>query len=114
MVSLYTAYKCQVCPLPAARECLAREEGMPETSVLEFPCEFPVKALGRAGGALEQAVDNIMRRHVPDFDAEAMRSRRSRHGSYISVTVTVRATSREQLDAIYRELSRCRSVMMAL
>ena len=56
----------------------------------------------------------IVQRHAPDFDAARMRSNASRQGNYLAVTFVVRATSREQLDAIYRELTACERVIMAL
>jgi putative lipoic acid-binding regulatory protein len=73
--------------------------------LLEFPCSFPIKAMGFAGDALELAVLEVVRRHVPDFDATTMEVRRSSAGRYLSLTCTINAISRNQLDAVYRELS---------
>jgi putative lipoic acid-binding regulatory protein len=80
----------------------------------EFPCEFPIKALGRAVIGFDTTVVEIVRRHVPDLGEGAVRSQASRGGRFISVTVTITATSRAQLDAIYRDLSACDAVVMAL
>lgn len=85
-----------------------------EASALEFPCAFPIKAFGRMKSGFEAQALRIVRRHAPDFDAASMRSRASRHGNYLAVTFTVQATSREQLDAIYRELSACGDLIMVL
>lgn len=76
-----------------------------DASPLKFPCRFPIKAMGRADGDLPALVSDIVGRHDPALRPEAVRSRPSRAGNYVSVTVTVEATSRAQLDAIYRELS---------
>jgi putative lipoic acid-binding regulatory protein len=85
-----------------------------EESPLQFPCEFPIKAMGKSGCDLDMLVVEIVRRHVPDLTEGAVRSRQSTHGNYVSVTVVVNATSRAQLDAIYRDLVDCESVIMAL
>lgn len=83
-------------------------------TLLDFPCHFPIKAMGRADGEFEALVVGLVRKHVPDLAEGAIKTRDSQGGKYLSVTVTVRATSREQLDNIYRELSACEQVLMAL
>ncbi len=85
-----------------------------QNSPLEFPCTFPIKVMGPATEAFEALVVEIMRRHVPDLGEAAVTRRPSRAGTYLALTVTVRATSREQLDNIYRELSAAEQVLMAL
>ena len=85
-----------------------------EESPLKFPCEFPIKAMGRATPELEIAVLEIMNRHVPDLGEGAVRIRESRHGNYISITVTIQARSREQLDAIYMDLTACEHIVFAI
>ncbi|MGE5641041.1 MAG: YbeD family protein [Clostridia bacterium] len=83
-------------------------------SPLAFPCDFPIKVMGRKGPGFAQAVVDIVLKHAPDFDAGTVEMRPSRQGTYLSVTCVVRATSREQLDALYRELCDHPSVVMAL
>ena len=83
-------------------------------SVLEFPCVFPIKAMGLAIHDLEVVVGDIVREHAPDTSADAFSSRASSNGKYISITVTVNAQSREQLDAIYQALTDHEHVIMAL
>ena len=83
-------------------------------SLLEFPCDFPIKAMGLAVQDFERRVTELVRRHAPDLGEGAVRSRPSQGGKYLAVTITVRATSRAQLDAIYQELSNCETVLMAL
>jgi len=83
-------------------------------TLLEFPCEFPIKAMGLACDELEIAVLEIVNRHVEDLAEGALRMKPSRNGKYIAITVTINATSKEQLDAIYMELTACEHVSIAL
>ena len=78
---------------------------MSEASLLKFPCDFPIKVMGRRQDGFAQAVLEVLLRHAPEFDAAGMEMRPSARGNYLSLTCTVRAVSREQLDALYRELS---------
>ena len=87
---------------------------MPPETLLKFPCEFPIKALGRADEGFEILVATIVRQHARDLGEGAVRSRPSRGGKYLAVTVQVRATSREQLDAIYQGLHAEPRVVMVL
>ncbi|MGE0384213.1 MAG: YbeD family protein [Gammaproteobacteria bacterium] len=83
-------------------------------SLLVFPCDFPIKAMGAAAQDFVDVVVGIMRNHVPAEDIGSVEVRDSRGGRYLSVTVTIRARSRPQLDAIYRELSAHARILMAL
>ena len=74
-------------------------------TLLEFPCDFPLKVMGAAGAGFAQAVLGVVLRHAPDFDAASMEMRPSRGGNYLSLTCTIRARSRAQLDALYGELT---------
>lgn len=85
-----------------------------QETLLEFPCQFPIKAMGRAEGDFEALIVTLIRKHVPDLAEGAVKIRDSQNGRFLSVTVTVTATSREQLDNIYRELTACEQVLMAL
>jgi hypothetical protein len=85
-----------------------------QETAFEFPCDFPIKAMGYASGNFELTVLEIVRRHAPDLNEGAFKSRSSSNGKYLSVTVTVRAQSKQQLDAIYMELTACDKVLMAL
>gem|GEM_PF-4790265 len=64
-------------------------------SLLEFPCAFPIKVMGRCDSGFEATALTIVRRHAPDFSADDMRSVASRQGNYLSVTFTIQAHSRE-------------------
>ena len=78
---------------------------MSEDSLLQFPCDFPIKIMGQRQDGFAQAVLEVVLRHAPDFDAAAMEMRPSAKGNYISFTCTIHAVSRAQLDALYGELS---------
>jgi len=78
---------------------------MQEESLLEFPCDFPIKVMGATRDDFAQAVVAVVQAHVPNFDAATVEMRASGKGNYLAVTCTVRATSREQLDNLYRDLS---------
>lgn len=77
---------------------------MSET-LLEFPCAFPLKIMGRADAQLAQAVLDVILAHAPDFDGATMEMRASSGGKYVSLTCTVNATSKAQLDDLYRALT---------
>ena len=70
--------------------------------------------MGRKEGGFASAVLAIVRRHAPDFDPSTVQTRPSRQGKYLSLTCTINATSREQLDALYQELCDHRSVVLVL
>lgn len=87
---------------------------VPDVSPLAFPCDFPIKVMGRKQPGFAQAVIDVVRKHAPDFDPATVEMRPSRQGRYLSVTCVIRATSREQLDALYQELCDHPSVVMVL
>ena len=87
---------------------------MNEDSLLTFPCEFPIKIMGRNSDILETEVIRIVRKHAPDLSPDAVTSRRSGKGNYLAVTVIVNVTSKAQLDNIYLELNAHESVLMTL
>lgn len=74
-------------------------------TLLEFPCHFPLKIMGKADDELTQVVVDVVRRHAPDFDSTTVEIRASSGGNYIGLTCTIIATSKPQLDALYTELS---------
>lgn len=76
-----------------------------DLALLQFPCEFPIKIMGPSGGDLRSLAVELVGRHVSDLDEARVRVQDSRTGRYQSITVVVPAQSREQLDAIYRELT---------
>jgi putative lipoic acid-binding regulatory protein/cold shock CspA family protein len=81
---------------------------------IEYPTDFPIKIMGRREPRLVQTIVEIVQRHSPDFDATTVEMRTSKKNNYLSVTCTVRATSREQLDALYRDLCDHPAIVMVL
>jgi putative lipoic acid-binding regulatory protein len=79
-----------------------------------FPCDFPIKIMGRSNCELENLVMNIVAKHAPEVTENELNTRPSGKGNFISVTITIKATSREQLDNIYLELTALEEVLMAL
>ncbi|MFT4269125.1 MAG: DUF493 family protein [Xenophilus sp.] len=74
-------------------------------SLIEYPCPFPIKVMGANVDGFVHAVTQVARQFDPGFDAATIALRNSKGGNYLGITVTVTATSREQLDALYRALS---------
>jgi putative lipoic acid-binding regulatory protein len=82
--------------------------------LLTFPCEFIIKVFGVASNEFEATVISIIREHIADIREDAFRTRPSKDGKYIAMTITINAISREQLDEIYRDLTKNPLVLMAL
>ncbi len=76
-----------------------------DKDIMEFPCDFPIKIIGVASAEFETEVLMIVRKHFPDLKEAAVKLRPSKNGKYQAITVTVLATSRAQLDAIYKDLT---------
>jgi hypothetical protein len=83
-------------------------------SPLRFPCAFPIKVMGRTQDGFAQAIVTVVRKHAPDFDPATLEMRASSAGNYLSVTATIQAISREQLDNLYRDLTSHPMVTMVL
>jgi putative lipoic acid-binding regulatory protein len=77
----------------------------PNDSLIEYPSDFPIKIMGVMQDTFAQTMVDLVKQYDPTFDAEKMEMRPSAQGNYLGLTVTVRATSREQLDDLYRALS---------
>ena len=90
----------------------SQEQNSP--SLLEFPCRFPIKAMGRRTESFEELVTGIVSTHAELWPGEGVRSTLSRAGRFVSVTAVIEARSQEQIDAIYRDLTHCGEVLMAL
>ena len=87
---------------------------MTEETLLEFPCEFPIKMMGRDTDDFRQIARGLVEKHTGPVDDDAVQASVSANGNFVSVTVTVTATSREQLDNIYQDLTDHDAVIMAL
>ncbi len=93
---------------------MSDEELKQEETLFEFPCEFPIKAMGKTCPEMEVAVIEIMNRHVLDLAEGAVKMRASSKGSYTAITVVIQAQSKDQLDAIYMELTACEFIAYAI
>ena len=76
-----------------------------QQTLLEFPCDFPIKIMGETREDFADTIVALVQQHAPDFDAAQVEMRASSGGKYISLTCTVTATSRDQLDNLYRALT---------
>jgi hypothetical protein len=77
----------------------------PEQSLIEYPSAFPIKVMGAHVEGFVEAIVAVALRFDPDFDPGTVETRPSKGGNYLGITITVTATSREQLDELYRTLS---------
>lgn len=87
---------------------------MSEETLLAFPCQFPIKVMGKLDVEFDLLVLELIRPHVEQVGADAIKTRPSKSGNYLAVTITITATSKQQLDAIYQSLSAHPQVLMAL
>jgi putative lipoic acid-binding regulatory protein len=77
----------------------------PEKSLIEYPSRFPIKVMGAKVDGFVHAVTQVAKQFDPTFDASTIELRDSSAGNYLGITITITATSREQLDELYRTLS---------
>ena len=87
---------------------------MTEETLLEFPCEFPIKAMGKARDDLDKIVHEIICQFAPETPFVNVKINQSKKGNYLSITTTITATSKEQLDKIYNALTSSEYISMAL
>ena len=85
-----------------------------DATLLTFPTDFPIKIMGENREGFAEAMIELVQGHAPDFKAETLEMRASSSGKYLSLTCTIRATSKAQLDALYREITAHPWVSMAL
>lgn len=85
-----------------------------DETLLEFPCDFPIKVMGEASDAFVEEVWELVRIHAPEIERDQLTVRNSSSARYMAVTVVINAQSQEQLDNLYRELTACERVVMAL
>jgi uncharacterized protein len=87
---------------------------MTSETLFVFPCDFPLKIMGRPTDDFRSLVVGIISKHAGDVDASQIEERPSRDGNYLGLTYTIRATSKAQLDGLYRELTSCEHVLIVL
>lgn len=86
----------------------------PTDTLFEFPCDFPLKVMGRRTDDFRSLVLGIVQKHAGTIDPSKIEERPSKDGTYLSLTCTLRAESKAQLDALYRELTSCERVLIVL
>ncbi len=87
---------------------------MSDESLLEFPCDFPIKVMGEDSPEFRATARALVEIHTGPLEDDRVQAALSRNGRFVSVTITVNAQSRQQLDDIYRDVSAHPSVLMAL
>jgi hypothetical protein len=87
---------------------------MNDETLLEFPCSFPIKMMGRDTPEFRNTARALIENHTGSIDDDAIRSALSRNGNFVSITITINAQSQQQLDDIYRDVSSHDDVLMAL
>jgi putative lipoic acid-binding regulatory protein len=87
---------------------------MTEATLFKFPCDFPLKVMGRRSDDFRSIVLGIVQKHAGSIEPRSIEERPSRDGNYLSLTCTFAAQSREQLDALYQELTSCERVLVVL
>lgn len=85
-----------------------------QESLISYPCSFPIKIMGARVDGFAEAISALVREHAPDFDPASLEMRPSRNGNYLGLTVTITATSRQQLDGLYLALTRHPMVKVVL
>lgn len=82
--------------------------------LLEFPCDFPIKMMGRDHPEFRDAAVALIEQHAGEIQSDAIRTALSRKGNFLSITITIKAKSQQQLDDIYRDLTEHDEILVAL
>ena len=85
-----------------------------EAPKIEFPCDYPIKVMGRSGDHFQPAVLEVFERHAPGFDQETIIIRESSKGTFTAITITITATGREQLEQLHQDLMATGHVQMVI
>jgi putative lipoic acid-binding regulatory protein len=85
-----------------------------EEKLLDFPCDFPIKMMGRKQPEFRDAAVALVERHTGKIRSDAIRTALSRNGNFLSITITIKAQNQQQLDDIYSDLSEHEEILVAL
>lgn len=85
-----------------------------EESIIQFPCDFTLKIMGKAGNEFEEIALAIVKKYFPTLDAACIQKKFSKDNNYLSLSITVYAESKTQLDAVYQALSSTKEILMVL
>ncbi len=86
----------------------------PEAPKIEFPCDYPIKVLGRQNDDFQPLVLEVFERHAPGFDRDTIAVKNSAKGTFCSLTITIVATGKDQLDALHQDLMATGAVQMVI
>lgn len=86
----------------------------PDAPKIEFPCDYPIKVMGRSSETFQSFILEVFERHAPGFDQQAIEARVSRNGTFTSLTITITATGPDQLHALHQDLLATGRVTMVL
>ena len=93
---------------------MTKPNGHAEESIIKFPCDFTIKIMGKTQSDFEKVALAIIKKHFPQMDASRIQKKLSKDNNYLSLSITVFATSKMQLDALYLELSSTKEILMVL
>ena len=85
-----------------------------EEKLLDFPCDFPIKMMGREQPEFRDAAVALVEQHTGKIRSGAIRTALSRNGNFLSITITIKAQNQQQLDDIYSDLSEHEEILVAL
>lgn len=85
-----------------------------DSSLLKFPCDFPIKIMGKATGVFKDEISAIVYKHYPNLKAKAFQTNTSKNGNFLAISVTVHALDQPSLDALYQDLSQHPDIKMVL
>lgn len=93
---------------------MTKPNGHAEESIIKFPCHFTVKVMGKSTGDFEKIALAIIKKHFPTVTDSHIQKKSSKDNNFLSLSITVHAQSKMQLDALYQELTKTKEVLMAL
>tara|TARA_R110002073_G_scaffold23319_17_gene79862 strand:- start:3871 stop:4143 length:273 start_codon:yes stop_codon:yes gene_type:complete len=89
-------------------------EQPPDAPRIEFPCDYPIKVMGRSSEAFESVILDVFERHAPGFDQQTVVAKVSSKGTFTSLTITITATGPEQLETLHQDLLATGHVTMVI
>lgn len=93
---------------------LGEGPGDDDAPKIEFPCDYPIKVLGRDSEDFQRVILDVFEKHAPGFDRDTLQVKQSRKGTFSSLTITIVATGPQQLDALHRDLLATGQVQMVI
>ena len=101
-------------PSAVEESLTVKEPSTEKESLIDFPCDFPVKVMGAAIPEFHTCIENIAKKHDPEFITDEITQNTSKTGKYVSLTLNIHAKDKAQLDRLYQELTDHELVLWAL